>query len=170
MKCVGKRVLLWRVSGWHRRRGIQKLGLKKPLGKSKQRLLDLGDLMNGSQLVGKARGEIEWKTIMDRGPIMELLDWAQRENLEKLAADESNFEANKDQLRMYADAVAILGKAAMQEGMPDADADEYRDYALAMIEHTRQIELAVQSGDSALARAAAGKIGQSCQDCHDEFQ
>lgn len=147
-----------------------KVGSIQSFNEAKQRMLDLDDLMNGSQLAGKANSEIEWSNLIDRAPLMQLLKWAQRDYVEKHAASEKAFKANLDELKRYSELIAVLGKASLQEEMPDAADDDYMAYANEMILQAQQVVLAVDTNSSELARSAASKLGQSCANCHDDFR
>ena len=61
-------------------------------------------------------------------------------------------------------------KASLAEEMPDATDTDYQGFATQMIEQAKQITLAVETSNPALARQAAAQLGQSCQDCHDNFR
>ncbi len=66
--------------------------------------------------------------------------------------------------------MAALGKAAMMEGMPDAEDAEYRAIAQQMVDQAVQISVAVQTDNADLARQAAGQISQACSKCHDGYR
>lgn len=147
-----------------------KVGSRQTYNEAKQRLLDLGDLVNGSQLAGEAKTEIDWSNLIDRVPLMNLLAWAHQEKVAKLSASEAEFKANKGELKQYAQLIAVLGKAAIAEDMPDATDEDYLAFIRMMVEQSSQVALAVDTDNPGLARSASGQIGQSCQDCHDNFR
>ena len=147
-----------------------KVGSIQSYQESKQRILDLGELLNGSRLPGEAKTETNWSNLMDRAPLMQLLKWAHNENLTKMAASEKEFASNKDSLRSYAELVSILGKISLAEDMPDATDDDYQAFVRMMVEHSQQVVMAVANDNADMARKAAGQLGQSCQDCHDNFR
>ncbi|MEZ6134736.1 MAG: cytochrome c [Pirellulaceae bacterium] len=146
-----------------------KVGSRQVYDEAKKRLADLGDLMNGSQLDGAAKTEIEWSKLIDRVPLMQLLEWSKEDFISTYSASETQFAENNEELQRYAELVAVLGKAAIQDGMPDANDDDYKALAHDMITQAQQIVLAVKTNNAELARQAAGKLGQSCQNCHDNF-
>jgi len=57
-----------------------------------------------------------------------------------------------------------------QFDMPDATDDDYKVFAQDMIKQAKQIAFAVETENAELARTAAGKLGQSCSNCHDNFR
>ncbi|MEM7561011.1 MAG: hypothetical protein AAF394_17945 [Planctomycetota bacterium] len=147
-----------------------KVGSIQSFNEAKQRMADLGDMVNGSTLAGDAKSETDWSELMDRTPLMQLLEWGNDENLAKLVASEEQFKANKEQVRSFAELVAVLGKTSLQEEMPDADDEDYAAFVKTMIEHTQQVTLAVETDNADMARKAAAQIGQSCQACHDDYR
>ncbi len=104
-----------------------KVGSRQVYDEAKKRLADLGELMNGAQLPGDARSEIEWSMLIDRVPLMQLLEWAEKEGVATYSASESQFKAHPEELRRFAELIAVLGKASIAAEMPDADDDDYRE-------------------------------------------
>lgn len=137
---------------------------------AKQRVQDLGELLNGGSLDGTPNAERVWSDIIDRVPLMQLLEWSQQEHINSYAASPEKFKEHKEELQRYAELVAALGKAAIMDDMPDAADAEYRGLAEQMIQQATQIALAVQTDNADLARQAAGQMGQACAKCHDGYR
>lgn len=137
---------------------------------AKQRLFDLGELLNGSNLEGNASTELVWSDVIDRVPLMQLLEWAQQGHINSFASSKENFEQHKEELQRYAELVAALGQTAIMDDMPDASDADYRAFAQQMIQEAGQIVLAVQTDNADLARQAAGNVGQACAKCHDSYR
>jgi hypothetical protein len=146
-----------------------KVGSVQVHDEAKKRLLDLGDLTNGSQLSGKASSEVNWSTLIDHAPAMQLLEWAQKENIAPDVASPEMFAKNKDALQHYAELVAVLGRVLTVEEMPYAEEKEYVSLARAMIEQAQQVRLAAKTDNADLARQAAAKLGQCCNNCHSSY-
>ncbi|RMF42759.1 MAG: hypothetical protein D6753_06790 [Planctomycetota bacterium] len=147
-----------------------KVGSIQTYQEAKQRLLDLDDLVRGSSLNATTDSEIDWSNLIDRVPIMQLLEWAYQQELSKQVASESEFEANQDAIRRYAELIAVLGKTMLFEEMPDATDEDYQQFTQEMIQQALQVRLAVETDNPDLARRAAGAIGQSCSTCHENFR
>ena len=137
---------------------------------AKQRVQDLADLLSGNTLDGSPTAELSWADVIDRVPMMQLLEWAQQDYINPHSASKEKFSANKEELQRYAELVAVLGKAAIMDGMPDAEDAEYRSIAQQMIDQAKQISVAVQTDNADLARQAAGQISQACSKCHDGYR
>lgn len=147
-----------------------KIGSDQVYQEAKQRQLDLSDLIGGTALTTAARSEVDWSNLIDRAPLMQLLEWSHEENLSKLVANPREFQDNLDAVQRYAELIAVLGKVALAEEMPDAGDSEYAGYAQEMIDQARQVVLAVQTKNPDLARQASSQIGQSCATCHDSYR
>ncbi len=137
---------------------------------AKQRLLDLGDLLNGSKLDAPAQTALNWGELMDRSTLMELLEWAHQEQLAKITASETAFESRREELSRFAELVSVLGTLALQGDMPDADDEEYAGFAQEMIAGAGQVSSAVDTANFVAARTAAARVGQSCTACHEQFR
>lgn len=147
-----------------------KVGSQPVYNEAKLRLIDLGDLTRGTQLDYVAKSELNWSQLIDREPLMQLLEMAYEENIDDLVASQASIAQNPDKLRMYAELVAVLGRVALADEMPDADDDDYQAFCLEMIQAAGQINLAIETSDAELARQASAAIGQSCSKCHDDFR
>lgn len=137
---------------------------------AKQRVQDLADLLSGNALEGSPTSELAWADVIDRVPMMQLLEWAQQDYINPHSASKEKFSTNKEELQRYAELVAALGKAAIMEGMPDSADAEYKAIAQQMVEQAKQISVAVQTDNADLARTAAGQISQACSKCHDGYR
>jgi len=147
-----------------------KVGSAQVHEEAKKRLLDLGDLTNGTPLSGKANSEVNWSKLIDHVPAMQLLDWAQKDNISPNVANPELFAKNKDAVQHYAELVSVLGKVLTVEEMPYADDKEYVILAKAMVEQAQQVVSAVKTENADLARQSAAKLLQSCNTCHETYQ
>lgn len=150
-----------------------KIGSDQVFAEAKARLLDLDDLIGGATLSGRGDDsdvDINWSTLIDRVPLMKLLEWAQDKNLNQLVASESQFQDNSDAALRYAELIQVLGQILLAEEMPDATDGDYIAMAHAMRDAAQQVAVAAKSDNAELARSAAGQIGQSCIHCHDSFR
>ncbi|MFM7930091.1 MAG: hypothetical protein ACKO9Q_20480, partial [Pirellula sp.] len=67
-----------------------KVGTQPVYNEAKLRQQDLQDLLKGSKLNGNPE-ETTWADTADRGPTMQILEWALRENLAPNTSNEDNF-------------------------------------------------------------------------------
>lgn len=146
-----------------------KVGTQPVYNEAKLRQQDLQDLLKGTKLNGNPE-ETQWADTADRGPTMQILEWALRENLAPHTNNEDNFSNNLDEITKYAELVAVYGQILQFEGMTDADDETYAQYSAAMVSAAKETLKAVKSKDAELARTAVSKIDQSCNKCHETYR
>jgi len=146
-----------------------KVGTQPVYNEAKLRQQDLQDLLKGTKLNGTAE-ETSWADTSDRGPTMQILEWALRENLAPNTSNEDNFANNLDEINKYAELVAVYGQILQQEGMTDADDETYAQFSKSMVNAAKETLKAVKNKDAELARTAVAKIDQSCNKCHETYR
>ena len=146
-----------------------KVGTQQVFNEAKLRQQDLQDLLKGSKLSGSPE-ETLWPDIADRGPTMQLLEWALRENLAPSTNNEDNFNNALDEVTKYAELIAAYGQILQLEGMTDADDESYVQLSSAMVSAAKETLKAVKTKDAELARSAVAKIDQSCNKCHESYR
>lgn len=146
-----------------------KVGTQPVFNEAKLRQQDLQDLLKGTKLNGSAE-ETSWADTADRGPTMQILEWALRENLAPHTSNEDNFTNNLDEINKYAELVATYGQILQLEGMTDADDETYASFSVAMVNAAKETLKAVKNKDAELARTAVAKIDQSCNKCHESYR
>ncbi len=146
-----------------------KVGTQPVYNEAKLRHQDLQDLLKGSKLTATAE-ETAWPDIADRGPSMQILEWSLRDNLAPATSNEDNFNDTQEDIVKYAELVAAYGQILQQEGMTDADDENYTELAKAMVTASRDVLKAVKIKDADMARTAVSRIDQSCNKCHDTYR
>lgn len=146
-----------------------KVGSQQVFNEAKLRQQDLQDLLKGSKLSG-AEEELNWADTADRGPTMQLLEWALRENLAPATNSESKFKEQTEDVLKYAELVAMYGQILQQPGMTDADDQAYNQLSAVMVSAALDAAKAARTNDAELARTAVGRIDQACSKCHDSYR
>lgn len=165
----------WKTSAPYGQRAFAKMasnckvGTQPVFNEAKLRHQDLQELLKGSKLSGTA-DEVTWEDIADRGPSMQLLEWALREHLAPMTSNDKEFQNNQEEVLKYSELVAAYGQILQQEGMTDADDDTYVELASQMVAAATEAIKATKLGDSEAARTAVGKIDQSCNKCHESYR
>lgn len=165
----------WKASAPYARAVFAKLakncqvGTQQVYNDAKQRQQDLQDLMKGSRLNGSAE-ELVWRDVAQRKPIMQLLEWSLRKNLAPSTRSQDAFGKGKEDLVKYAELVAAFGHILQQEGMLDADSEDYIEISKEMVAASKDVVKAVKANDAELARTAVGRIDQSCSKCHESYK
>lgn len=146
-----------------------KVGTQPVFNEAKQRQQDLQNLLKGSKLAGSAE-EVSWADTADRGPSMQVMEWALRDNLAKATNSEKKFKESQEEVIKYAELLAMFGNIIKQPGMTDADDQEYVKFAVAMTQAAQEAAQAARSNDAELARTAVGRIDQACTKCHETYR
>lgn len=146
-----------------------KVGTQPVFNEAKQRQQDLQNLLKGTKLSGTA-DEVSWADTADRGPTMQILEWALRENLTPITNNANKFRDSQDDVVKYAELIAMFGNIIQQPGMTDADDAEYKQFAVVMTQSALDVARAARTNDAELARTAVGRIDQACSKCHETYR
>ncbi len=137
---------------------------------AKQRKLDLDDLVRGSRLQGSGEEDKSWESIVDRSPLMQLLESRFETNLKQWTNSKSEFNKQTESVRHEAELVVAIAEVLMAEEMDDAADDEYREFAELLKDGGQSVVQAVKSQDETLAVKGVTDISRSCVDCHDNYR
>ena len=146
-----------------------KVGTQPVFNEAKQRQQDLQNLLKGSKLTGAVE-DVSLTESEDRGPTMQIMEWALRENLAKSTNSEKKFRESQEEVVKYAELLAMFGNVIRQPGMKDADDKEYAQFAVEMTQAAQDTARAARTNDAELARTAVGRIDQACTKCHETYQ
>ena len=78
---------------------------------AKQRVDDLAELLNGNNLDGTPNSELVWSDVIDRVPLMQLLDWAQQQHINTYSSSPENFKEHKEELQRFAEFLQLRGRS-----------------------------------------------------------
>ncbi len=146
-----------------------KVGTQPVFNEAKLRQQDLQNLLKGTKLTGNA-DEVSWADTADRGPTMQILEWALREKLLPSTNNEKKFRDSQEDVIKYAELIAMFGSIIQQPGMTDSEYAEYKQFAVVMTQASLDVVKATRSNDAELARTSVGRIDQACSKCHDTYR
>jgi hypothetical protein len=149
-----------------------KVGTAQAFAEAKTRKDELGELVGGSSpFAGKeAEAKPQWGQIAGRAPLMQYLEAAWEPRLKPLLADKGQFTAKSDQILRDAELFAAIGEVLAKEGMPDADAAEYKEFSIRLRDGAKQIIDAVKLKNVEQAGAASTVISKACAECHENYR
>ncbi|HMO15916.1 MAG TPA: hypothetical protein PKD64_00045 [Pirellulaceae bacterium] len=132
----------------------------------------LSELIRGSGFPPEetAGEELDWESVAERTPLMKRLDDSLYKKLSAWVANETEFKNQKDELIQEAQMIAVIGRSMVQEGMIDADDDEYVVLSEAMFSAAVSAVSAAKSNNYELASQAVNTLGQSCNKCHEVYR
>ena len=146
-----------------------KVGTQPVFNEAKQRQQDLQNLIKGTKLNGTA-DEVTWADTADRGPTMQILEWALRENVMPATNNANKFRDSQEDVVKYAELIAMFGSIIQQPGMTDSNDAEYKQFAVVMTSAALDVAKAARTNDAELARTAVGRIDQACNKCHETYR
>ncbi len=147
-----------------------KAGSTQVYNEAKLRKGDLQDLVAGSGLASKdAEEETDWTMIADRSPLMEYAETL-IDALEDGARDEGTIKKETDLVKRNSELLAVLGEILAQEGMDDADDEDYAKLSRDMTENGKGVTAALSRGDFDAVRVGVSKIRQKCDACHEQYR
>ena len=147
-----------------------KAGSTQVYNEAKLRKGDLQDLVAGSGLASKdAEEETDWTMIADRSPLMEYAELL-IEALEDGSRDEGTIKKETDLVKRNSELLALLGEILTQEGMDDADDDDYAKLSRDMAADGKAVTAALGRGDFEAVRLGVSKIRQKCDACHEQYR
>ena len=101
---------------------------------------------------------------------MEQLELAEQDILQPGTANAKVFAQQASKLAHEAELVAVFAETLVQEGMDEADDEEYRLYASMMRDAAVRVAESAREAQYEPGRAAVGDLTKSCSACHDVFR
>jgi hypothetical protein len=149
-----------------------KVGTAQAFTEAKARKDELAELVGGSApFAGKGiEAKPQWGQVAGRAPLMKYLELAWEPRLKPLLGDKSQFAAKSDQVLRDAELFAAIGEVLAKDGMPDADAAEYKAFCNRLRDGSKQIIDAVKSKNFDAASSASGVITKACAECHENYR
>ena len=115
-------------------------------------------------------GQVSWKKVTDRPPLMSRLEKAQQQGIAPGIANAADFKKNSDKILHEAQIVAVLAEVIQREGFEYADDETYLGFAKQMRDQAREVANAVKLKNYDAARKAAGQIDKACSSCHEGYR
>ncbi len=139
---------------------------------SKQQIEYLTEMVRGGNFSGTEPPveTMEWGEIAWRSPLMQRLEQAMSQSLKPDLASNTEFTSNIERVMHEAEIVGALARVLCQEGMDEADEEDYVQYARAMQQAALELVQAARQQNYDQAAQAANAIEQSCSDCHAEWR
>ena len=147
-----------------------KAGSTQVYNEAKLRKADLQDLVSGGGITAREASDGEdWSTIANRSPLMEYIEQL-IEELEDASRNEASIKADSDLVKRNSELLAMIGAVLVQEGMEQADDDDYAAHSRSMTEEAKGVTAALERMDVDAIRKGAAAIRQRCDACHEEYR
>ncbi len=147
-----------------------KAGSTQVYNEAKLRKADLQDLVSGSGISAREAPEAnDWSSIADRSPLMEYLEQL-IDSLEDATRNEASVRKQPDLIQRNSELVAMLGEVLVQEGMDEADDEDYASLSRSMTEAAKGVTVGLERMDVDAIRQGASAIRQRCDACHEQYR
>jgi len=148
-----------------------KVGTDGSFQEAKQRKQDLADLISGNRpKASDTEPKANWSQVADRPPLMQRLNIAQLDRLQKWLASKEEFAARRDEVKHESQVASAVADIITREGFEFADDDTYLGYARDLKQAETEIAAAVDKNNYDQARQAFGKASKSCANCHEGYR
>ncbi len=114
--------------------------------------------------------EVSWEPVSPRRPLMQWLEKRFEANLKAWTSNDKEFQSNSEELLREAELVAAIAQFFMEEGMDDADDEEYRAFCESMKAGALAVASATKNGDLTGAQRGVGEISKACSNCHESYR
>ena len=132
-----------------------------------QRLI--GDLLQG-QAPDSSGAPVENLALANRPMLMQRMEQSLEETISPSLANAREFRKKKHDINHEAQLLALLAQMIRQEGYEYADDETYLEYTNQLRKNSRELRRACEQSNYEAARTAAGKISQSCSECHEGYR
>ena len=147
-----------------------KAGSTQVYNEAKLRKVDLEDLVSGGGISGRdAEAANDWSSIVDRSPLMEYLELLV-ESLEDGVRDEKTYKSEAETVKRNAELLSMIGEVLVQEGMDEADDEDYTGLSDGMTTEAVAVVKALGRDDYEAVRQGVSKIRQRCDSCHEQYR
>ncbi len=147
-----------------------KAGSTQVYNEAKLRKGDLQDLVSGGGLSSReAESETDWAMIADRSPLMEYIEKL-IESLEDASRNEASVKSKPDLIKRNSELLALVGVVLTQEGMDEADDEDYTKLSRDMTTASKSVTAAIERGDAEAVRMGVSEIRQRCDACHEQYR
>jgi heme oxygenase len=133
----------------------------------------LAEMIRGEKLsqgTGATSAQMDWTHWADRVVLMNRLNTSFESRLKPWTSNPTEFSSHVDDILHEANIAAAIGHALVQDGLDDADDDNYRQFAAQMSQAARDIQAAVQENNYDAASSGVNRLGQACSNCHETYQ
>lgn len=166
----------WKISSSTMKILMNRVGSNARVGslpvfdEAKRRQADLEAVLNAQKIELEPNTELALGDLIDIGLLMQIIGMAYEQHIVPLVANDLQFSKGIDELARNSELIAVLSTVATLKDMPNADDEQYCALAAELTDFARMITKAVDRNDASAARIASGRMGQSCQKCHDSFR
>jgi|GEM_PF-1018459 len=129
----------------------------------------LEELIRGQAPTGTADKVIK-QSLVSRPQLMQSMELIQQERLSTAMASAREFRKRSQLAAEQGQLLAVLATVIQQQGYEYTDDDTYLEEARQLRQAASELAKAAQEKNYEAARAAAGKVSQACNRCHEDYR
>jgi hypothetical protein len=138
---------------------------------AKERHDQLVDLLRGNQHRQEEPPEpVDGSQVADRSVLMQRMEQSLKVQISPNLGNKTVFRGQATTLGHEAQLLAMLAEWIGREGYEYWDDDSYAHEARQLRDAATELGAASRARDYGRARQAAGRIGQSCSNCHEDYR
>ncbi|MCA9259944.1 MAG: cytochrome c [Planctomycetales bacterium] len=111
-----------------------------------------------------------WSQLADRADLMQRLEIALRDVVGPALANERTFEREADRVAEEAQLATVLARVMRMPDYEFHDDESFAQFARELEQAAIEVTAAARERNYSAARAAAGRVTQSCSDCHEGYR
>lgn len=135
-----------------------------------QRRDELTDLIRGGRAPGQGDPFDKWSALAERPLLMQRMQRAVQEGVNPHVANEAVFRKAAVDVQHEAQVLRLLAEIIHRADYENWDDETFGGYAAELGVAAGELSRASAEGNYEAARAAAGRVGQSCVTCHDGYR
>jgi hypothetical protein len=147
-----------------------KTATDQTFAEASQRRTELEDLIRGERVTSEKPAELEkWSDLAER-PLLMLRMEAIVKKISPALGNPKVFEKGAAEVRQQSEMLALLADVMVREEYEYWDDEGFRELATELQAALAELTRAAGEANYKNARAAAGRVGQACSQCHEGYR
>ncbi|HEX6963481.1 MAG TPA: cytochrome c, partial [Lacipirellula sp.] len=147
-----------------------KTATDQTFSEASQRRTELEDLIRGERLGLEGAAELErWSELAERPLLMQRMEFLVKE-LSPMLGNAKEFQRQAPEVRQKTELLSVLSDVMIRPEYDYWDDEGFRELAGELQAATADLTRAAAEANYEQARAAAGRTGQACSQCHEGYR
>jgi hypothetical protein len=131
---------------------------------------ELEDLMRGERLSGETVPLERWSDLAERPLLMQRMESLLQEEIQPALGNDKEFAKRADEVRQKAELLTMLAELMQREEYEYWDDAGFQEMSTELRTATAELSRAAADVNYDAVRAAAGRTGQACSQCHEGYR
>ena len=147
-----------------------KTATDQTFAEASQRRTELEDLLRGEHLSGEAVPLERWSDLAERSLLMQRMEVLLQEEIQPAIGNAKEFAKRADEVRQKAELLSVLSDVMQREEYEYWDDAGFQELSTELRAATAELSRAAAEVNYDAVRAAAGRAGQACSQCHEGYR